>query len=82
MVSSPIKLTGRLLSQSRVSAKGKHIRAVNRLVAQYVGKASQWVKKSSPQLEMAERKLSIIGTNIEVSAGSKSGKCGSINHDR
>jgi hypothetical protein len=41
------------VSQSRVIAKGKGIRDVNRLVAQYGGRASKWVKKSSPQLKVA-----------------------------
>ena len=57
MVSAPVKLTSRILSQSRVIAKGQHIREVNRLVAQYGGKASQWVKKSSPQIEIAGKKI-------------------------
>ena len=48
----PIKLTRRILSQSRVIAKGKHIREVKRLVARYGGRASQWVKKSGPQIEI------------------------------
>ena len=34
-------------------AKGKRIRDVKRLVTQYGGRASQWVKKSSPQFEVA-----------------------------
>jgi len=42
------------LSQARVIAKGRRIRDVRRLVAQYGGRASQWVKKSSPQIEIAE----------------------------
>ena len=42
-----------MLSQARVIAKGNRIRNVHRLVAQYGGKASQWVKKSSPQFEVA-----------------------------
>ena len=50
-----VKLTGRMLSQSRVIAKGKRIRDVKRLVAQYGGTASKWFKKSSPQLEIAGR---------------------------
>lgn len=57
MASTPVNLTGRILSQSRVIAKGKHIREVKRLVAQYGGRASQWVKKSSPQLEIAGKKI-------------------------
>ena len=42
-----------MLSQARVIAKGRRIRDVRRLVAQYGGRASQWVKKSSPQIEIA-----------------------------
>ena len=57
MFGDPLKLTGEMLSQSRVIAKGQHIREVNRLVAQYGGKASQWVKKSSPQIEIAGKKI-------------------------
>lgn len=42
-----------MLSQSRVIAKGRRIREIERLVAQYGGRASKWVKKSSPQFEVA-----------------------------
>ena len=44
-------LTPRLLAQSRVIAKGRRIRDVQRLVQTYGGKASEWVKKSSPAFE-------------------------------
>jgi hypothetical protein len=47
----------KLLAQSRVIAKGKQIREVKRLVAQYGGRASKWVKKSSPQIEIADKKI-------------------------
>jgi len=40
-----------LLSDSRVIAKGKRIRDVERLVSRYGGRRSQWVKKSSRVLE-------------------------------
>jgi hypothetical protein len=40
-----------MLSQSRVIAKGRRIRDVERLVAYYGGRAAHWVKKSSPRLE-------------------------------
>lgn len=43
-----------MLSQARVIAKGKRIRDVERLVKKYGGRASQWTKKSSPQIEVAE----------------------------
>jgi len=48
-----VKLTRRILSEARVIAKGKRIRDVRRLVAQYGGKASKWVKKSSLPIEIA-----------------------------
>ncbi len=41
-----------MIAQSRVIAKGKRIRDVRRLVATYGGKASKWVKKSSPRFDM------------------------------
>jgi hypothetical protein len=40
-----------MISQSRVIAKGRGIRDVERLVASYGGRASWWVKKSSTRLE-------------------------------
>ena len=40
-----------MISQSRVIAKGRRIRDVDRLVANHGGSASRWVKKSSPRLE-------------------------------
>lgn len=46
------ELTPRILAQSRVIAKGNRIRDVQRLVADYGGIPSQWVKKSSPQFEI------------------------------
>jgi len=48
-----VKLSPKMLSDARVIAKGKRIRDVKRLVAKYGGRASQWVKKSSPQFEVA-----------------------------
>ena len=41
-----------MLARSRVIAKGNRIRDVQRLVGTYGGKASQWVKKSSPRFEI------------------------------
>ena len=41
-----------MLSQARVVVKGNRIRTVQRLVAQYGGRVSKWVKKSSPQFEV------------------------------
>jgi hypothetical protein len=44
-----------MLAQSRVIAKGKRIRDVQRLVRSHGGKASNWVKKASPSFKMAGR---------------------------
>jgi hypothetical protein len=41
-----------MLSQSRVIAKGRRIRNVHRLVANYGGRASKWVKKSTQRIEI------------------------------
>ena len=57
MFGAPLKLTRGMLSQSRVIAKGKHIREVNRLVAKYGGRTSKWVKKSSPQIDIAGKTI-------------------------
>ena len=46
-------LSRSMLSNARVIARGERIRDVRRLVAQYGGRASRWVKKSSPQFEDA-----------------------------
>jgi hypothetical protein len=46
------ELSPRMLAQSRVIAKGKRIREIERLVAAYGGRASQWVKKSSPHFQI------------------------------
>lgn len=48
-----VTLSRKMLSDARVIAKGQRIRDVQRLVAQYGGSASRWVKKSSPQFEIA-----------------------------
>ena len=40
-----------MLAHSRVIAKGGRIRRLQKLLAKYGGKASRWVKKSSPQFE-------------------------------
>jgi hypothetical protein len=48
-----VRLSRKMLSDSRVIARGIRIRDVERLVSQYGGTASQWVKKSSPQFEFA-----------------------------
>jgi len=51
-VPTELNLTAKMLSQSRVIAKGRRIREVRRLVAQYGGRTSKWTKKSSPRIEM------------------------------
>ena len=47
-----VKLTRQALAGARVIAKGNRIREVRRLVAEYGGRASKWVKKSSPRFEI------------------------------
>lgn len=47
------KLTPKMLSQSRVIAKGKRIRDIDRLVDTYGGTPSKWIKKSSPCFEIS-----------------------------
>ena len=61
------RLTPRMLAQSRVLAKGNRILDVQRLVRTYGGKASQWVKKSSPVLRLVGTPMSIIGMNTLAS---------------
>ena len=46
-------LTRQIQAQSRVIAKGRRIRDIGHLVARYGGRASKWVKKSSPPFEIA-----------------------------
>jgi hypothetical protein len=52
MASMAAELTPRMLAQLRVIAKGNRIRDVQRLVTDYGGTSSQWVKKSSPRFEI------------------------------
>ena len=40
-----------MIAQSRVIAKGKRIRDIRRLLEQYGGQRSKWVKKSSQVFE-------------------------------
>ena len=42
-----------MLAQSRVIAKGKRIRDIDRLIKTYGGTSSKWVKKSSPCFEVS-----------------------------
>jgi hypothetical protein len=52
-----LRLSPSLIAQSRVIAKGKRIRDVRRLIRTYGGKASQWVKKSSPGFQVGSRQF-------------------------
>lgn len=49
---APPTLTSELVARSRVIAKGRKIRDVDRLIATYGGRAARWTKKSSPPLEV------------------------------
>jgi hypothetical protein len=46
------QLTKELIARSRVIAKGRGIRDLNRLVREYGGRPSMWTKKSSPPVEI------------------------------
>ena len=46
------ELTRELVARSRVIAKGRGIRDLDRLIRDYGGKPSLWTKKSSPPVEM------------------------------
>jgi hypothetical protein len=46
------ELTRELIARSRVIAKGRGIRDLDRLVRKHGGKPSMWTKKSSPPVEM------------------------------
>jgi hypothetical protein len=54
-----IRLSRQQLSQSRVIAKGRGIRDVDRLVRRYGGRAAGWVKKSSPILRITGRRAEV-----------------------
>ena len=45
-------LTPEMISKSRVIARGRRIRDLKRLLDSYGGVASQWLKKSSPPVEI------------------------------
>jgi hypothetical protein len=70
-----VKLSRKMLSGARVIAKGERIRDVQRLVAQYGGRVSQWVKKSTHSSKPPGRILSIIGMSITGLAGSRQSEC-------
>jgi hypothetical protein len=48
------ELTPEIIARSRVIAKGRRIRDVERLMSTYGGQASRWVKKSSPLITSDE----------------------------
>ena len=48
------ELTPRMLAQSRVIAKGRRIRDVQRLILIYGGAPSRWTKKSSPRFQIEQ----------------------------
>ena len=48
------ELSPRMLAQSRVIAKGRRIRDLQRLIAEYGGRPSKWVKKSSPIISLGD----------------------------
>ncbi len=50
-----IELSGDLVAQSRVIARGERIRDVQRLIDQYGGRRSKWLKKSSPAFELGKK---------------------------
>ncbi len=50
------ELTSQFIAQSRVIAKGRRIRDLDRLLREYGGKPSMWTKRSSPVVEMEGQK--------------------------
>jgi len=46
------ELTKELIARSRVIAKGRRIRDLDRLLREHGGKPSMWTKKSSPAVEI------------------------------
>lgn len=56
---NPPKLSKRQLSQSRIIAKGRRIKDLNRLLETYGGTAQSWLKKSSPPLLVQNRPAEI-----------------------
>ena len=45
-------MTKELIARSRVIAKGRRIRDLERLLGEYGGNPSMWTKKSSPAVEI------------------------------
>lgn len=54
-----MNLDQRLLSQSRVIARGRGIREVRRLVREHGGRAGTWAKKSSPVIIIRGRRAEV-----------------------
>jgi hypothetical protein len=54
-----IKLTREMLSRSRVIARGRGIRDVQRLVRTHGGSVRGWVKKSSPIMLFGGRRIEV-----------------------
>lgn len=50
MSKSEISLSKELVANSRLIAKGRRIRDINRLLSEYGGHASKWCKRSSQKL--------------------------------
>lgn len=67
-----IKLTQEMIAQSRVIAKGKRIRDLERLIHQYGGTPSKWVKKAARNLKLKENDMNITGMNTTESEDLKS----------
>ena len=55
----PIKLSREMLAQSRVIAKGRAIRDLDRLLRQYGGRAKHWVKKSTAIIWLNGRRAEV-----------------------
>ncbi|HNS20385.1 MAG TPA: hypothetical protein PKH24_07785 [Sedimentisphaerales bacterium] len=49
-------LTNQLVAQSRVIARGRRIRDLDRLLKEYGGRPSMWTKRSSPVVEAEGQK--------------------------
>jgi hypothetical protein len=54
-----MELDQRLLSQSRVIARGRGIRDVGRLVREYGGRVRAWAKKSTPVIMVRGRRAEV-----------------------
>jgi hypothetical protein len=53
-----------MLSRSRVIAKGRRIREVERLVAQYGGKASKWCERAAHNSRLREIDIPITPPKV------------------